>query len=260
MLRKWGVLYVLAFVLLLITGCGTGAGDDKTSEVAEIPREAKFGENDYEQVIVAINELGFKLMTEVEADQEGNTFISPMSLFMALSMVYNGADGETKEEIAKALQVEGIDVNELNKANASMMSMLDKETEEIQVDVANSIWLNEDFHFQDEFANHNKNYFNAEIEEIDIATSESAKRINDWVKKATSEKIVEIVDAPLDSNLVTILINAIYFKGDWTYQFDEKGTKNRTFQLESGGKKEVPLMLLNESLAYMENDNFHRFI
>ena len=113
---------------------------------------------------------------------------------MALSMVYNWADGVTKEEIAKALQVEGIDVNELNKANASMMSMLDKETGEIQVDIANSIWLNEDFHFQDDFAEHNKGYFKAEIAEIDITNSKYSKRINDWVKKATSEKIEEIVD------------------------------------------------------------------
>ncbi|MCZ2260314.1 serpin family protein [Sporosarcina sp. G11-34] len=256
MWKKRSVFYVLAFLLLFVTGCGAGAGSNETSEVAEILKDVKFGEKDYEQVVAAVNELGFKLVDGVEADQEGNTFISPMSLFMALSMVYNGADGVTKEEIAKALQVEGIDVNELNKANASMMSILDKETEEIQVDVANSIWLNEKYSFQDDFAEHNKGYFNAEIEEIDITSSESPKRINDWVKKATNDKIEEIVDSPLDSNLVAILINAIYFKGNWAYEFDEEETKTHPFKLEDGTTKDVPLMMLNEELAYMENEDF----
>ena len=57
-----------------------------------------------------------------EVDENGNTFISPTSLLMALSMVYNGADGSTKEEIAKALQVEGIEVEELNEVNASLIT------------------------------------------------------------------------------------------------------------------------------------------
>lgn len=242
----------IASILVFATACGTGTN----SGGPEIKNNIEFGKKDYEQIIAANNDLGFKLLAEVEADENNNTFFSPTSLYMALSMVYNGADGVTKEEIAKALQVEGIDVDELNKASASMMSILDKETDQIQLDVANSIWLNEKYHFQKEFAEHNKDYFNAEIEEIDITNSKSPKRINDWVKKATNEKIEEIVDSPLDSNLVTILINAIYFKGDWTYQFDGKGTENRTFQLEGGGTKEVPLMMLNESLAYMENEDF----
>ena len=171
--KKRVVQLLLVFTLLFVTACGTGDGKTKSSEVAEISNDVKFGEKDYEQVVSAVNQLGFKLVAEVGADENNNMFISPMSLFMALSMVYNGADGVTKEEIAKALQVGGIDVDELNKANASMMSMLDKETDEIQVDVANSIWLNESYHFQKEFAEHNKDYFNAEIEEIDITNSKS---------------------------------------------------------------------------------------
>ena len=68
---------------------------------------------------------------------------------MALSMVYNGADGVTKEEMAKVLQVEGIEANELNQANASLMNLFHRSSETIQLNIANSIWLNENYHFQD---------------------------------------------------------------------------------------------------------------
>ncbi len=265
-MRKLIVLPLLiGGILLAATACGTkdDMGDSemkKETEDKKVAKSIEFDKKDYEQIITANNELGFKLLGEVEADENNNTFISPTSLYMALSMVYNGADGVTKDEIAKALQIEGIDADELNKASASMMSVLDKKTDEIQLDVANSIWLNEKYHFQKEFAENNKGYFNAEIEEIDVASSESPKRINDWVKKATNEKIEEIVDSPLDSNLISVLINAIYFKGDWTYQFEEDETENRPFYTEDGGTKDVPLMLLNKELAYMENEDFQAVV
>ena len=80
-------------------------------------------EKDYEKITDSNNGLGFTGLSEAEPNKDGNIFISPTSLFMALSMVYNGADGVTKEEIAKVLQVEGIEAEKLNQANASLMNL-----------------------------------------------------------------------------------------------------------------------------------------
>jgi len=165
------------------------------------------------------------LLSNVEANADGNIFISPTSLFMALSMIYNGSDEVTKEEIAKVLHVEGMYASNLNKANASLMSKLQSDSKQIQLNIANSIWLNNNFHFQAEFAQNNKDYFNANIQEIDISASKSPKMINDWVKKSTNNKIDEIVDTPLNPDLVTILVNAIYFKGSWKDEFEKKLTE-----------------------------------
>lgn len=251
-LKKLIVPLILVSFFILVTGCGKG-NEPGSSEVAS---DVDFGKDDYKKIVSANNQLGLALLSEVEANENGNTFISPTSLFMALSMVYNGADGVTKEEIAKVLQAEGIDVNELNKANASLMSMLHSDSKEIQLNVVNSIWLNENYHFQTDFAQNNSDYFNAEIQEIDIYDNQSPKMINDWVKKSTNEKIEEIADTPLDPDLVVMLINAIYFKGDWTYEFDKKQTEKRNFHLEDGTTKDIPLMTLNKKLPYMENENF----
>lgn len=248
---------LLASVLLVATACGTEEKVGKEGKVGvEIPKETEFDEDAYEEIVAPNNELGFKLLAEVEADKHDNTFISPTSLFAALSMVYNGADGETKEEIANVLQVKGIDVSDLNQANAALQSMLGKDSDAVQLDIANSIWLNDNFHFQEEFADNNKGYFNAGIKEIDVLDKASAKKINDWVKSATNEKIEDIVEDPLSPNLVALLLNAIYFKGDWTHEFDKKLTENRPFHLKDGTTKEVPLMSMQRELAYMENDDF----
>ncbi|RKJ62144.1 serpin family protein, partial [Butyricicoccus sp. 1XD8-22] len=80
--------------------------------------------------------------------------------------------------------------------------------------------------------------------------------MNDWVKNATNGKINQIVEPPINPDLVTILINAIYFKGNWTHPFNKEQTEKSIFTLESGNTKEVSLMRLNEKLAYMENEMF----
>ena len=236
--------------MMMIAGCGK----DKDQSDLQISKNVEFGKTDYEKITDSNNQLGFTVLSEAEPDKDGNIFISPTSLFMALSMVYNGADGVTKDEMAKVLQVEGIEADELNRANASLMNLFHSSSEKIQLNIANSIWLNENYHFQTDFAQYNRDYFNAEIQEIDIFDSESPKMINQWVEEKTNGKIEEIVDSPLDPDLVTVLINAIYFKGDWKYEFDESQTEDRPFYLKDGSTKDVPLMSLEEKLAYMENE------
>src|SRR5699024_6469531 len=253
-MKKLAVLFSLGVFFAVAAGCGINTEGDPPSR--EVTDDVNFDIEDYKKIIPANNELGFNLLPEIEADYNGNTFISPASLFMAVSMIYNGADDVTKEEIAKTLNTEGMSVNELNKANASLLAALEKETDDTQLHIANAIWLNEDFHFKEEFAQHNKDYFHAETEEIDIRDDKSPAKINDWISETTNGKIEEIVDAPLNSDLVAILINAIYFKGDWKSEFDKNETEDQPFHLEDGTTKDIALMKLTEDLAYLENEEF----
>ena len=244
---------IITIYLILLTSCGTSG----TTELGSLKMAADitFDENSYQHITIPQNELGFKLLQHIEPDEDQNKFISPTSLFMALAMLYNGADGETKKEIAATLQTEGITVNDLNEANASLMSMLHKETDDITLRIANSIWLNENFHFQTDFAKHTTDYFNAEIEEIDVLDAQSPKLINDWVDEATNGKIEDIVDS-LNANTVALVINAIYLHAGWTIPFDEKRTEDKPFHLENGSTITTPLMTLKEKLPYLENEHF----
>ncbi|WP_428909886.1 serpin family protein [Niallia sp. Krafla_26] len=249
-MRKVIILFVA--ICLFLVGCGKDENQGNTA----ISEDVEYGKKDYEKIAEANNALGITWFAEAKPNKAGNIFISPTSLFMALSMVYNGADGTTKEEIEKVLHVEGMESSELNAANASLMNLLHNQSGQIQLNVANSIWLNERYHFQPDFATNNQDYYNAEMEEIDISDPESPKRINNWVKEKTNGKINDLVDSPLDPDLVTMLINAIYFKGDWKYEFDESLTEDRPFYLGDGTTRDTPLMTLNEKIAYMENEDF----
>ncbi|MGJ7910767.1 serpin family protein [Neobacillus sp. LXY-1] len=243
------ILVVSFFVM--VVGCGTN------QKTASGKSNVIFKKDDYKGIISANNQLGFDLLAKVKANKEGNVFISPTSLSMALSMVYNGADGITKEEMAQVLHKEGIEVNQLNKANASLMSVLQSRSKHNQLKIANSIWLNDQFHFQDDFAKNVRDYYHAKIQEMVVTSSKTPKLINDWVKKTTNEKIEKLVeDDDIDQDTVALLINATYFKGDWTHEFNKALTEKRTFYFEDGTTKDVPLMTLNEELPYMENEDF----
>ncbi|MDX1699071.1 MAG: serpin family protein [Melioribacteraceae bacterium] len=251
-MKKLIMSLIIGSLLILITACG----QDSSSGSLKVSKNVEFEENDFEKIISANNKLALDLLPNLKENENGNIFISPTSLFMALSMVYNGSDATTKEEIAKVLNSEGIDIEEMNEANASLLSKLHNESEEIELDLANSIWLNESFHFQEEFAQNNRDYFNAEITEINILDNKSVDLINKWVSDSTNNKIDEMVKAPLDPDLVALIINAVYFKGDWKYKFNENETVEKSFYLEDGTTKTIPLMSLNKELSYMENDHF----
>lgn len=242
----------IAFIIIIIFTLTSCSQSDKTGKIDD----TKFNEDDFKILVSPNNHLAFKLLEHIEPNDEDNIFVSPTSLFMALSMVYNAADGKTKEEIATALQLDTIEKSDLNRANASLISKLTKQSDQIELLLANSIWLNEEFNFQEQFQKDNEDYFNAEISEIDIADPNSVKLINNWVSDNTKEKINEIVSPPLKEDLVTLLINALYFKGDWMYEFDESLTENHSFTNSNGKSVDVPLMTLNEQLPYIENDVF----
>jgi serpin B len=88
----------------------------------------------------------------------------------------------------------------------------------------------------------NREYFDAEVTALDFASPSAAPTINAWVNDKTNGLITEIVDDPIAVNLVMFLINAIYFKGDWTFQFDKDLTDDAPFYLEDGGQVQVPMM------------------
>lgn len=251
-LKRLILLHILFSFLVIVSGCET----EKSSEDSGVNSNLNTDKNNYTKIVSPNNQLGFALLAEIEADDNGNTFISPTSLMMALSMVYNGADGVTKKEMAKVLRADGIDVGGLNKANASLISTLQRESKQIQLDIANSIWINNNYHFKEEFARNNQDYFHAKIQEIDIHDNKSSEMINDWVKEATKDKIDKIVDSPLNSDLVAILINAIYFNGNWKYELDKEQTEQRPFYLEDGTTKNISLMKLKKKIQYLENEDF----
>ncbi|MGH7450110.1 MAG: serpin family protein, partial [bacterium] len=178
------------------------------------------------------NKFGFKLFREiVRQEQNKNVFVSPLSVSMALGMTYNGANGSTEAAMRTTLEFGGMTLPEINSSYKSLIELLAQLDPKVKFQLANSIWYRQEYTFEPEFINLNQTYFNAAVRGLNFNDPGAAKTINGWIDQNTNGKIKQIVDDPIAPELVMFLINAIYFKGIWTYQFDPQQTKDDWFTL-----------------------------
>ena len=238
-LKKRLIWFIIATLSFLLTSC---SNDVESTEIGS-----------FSNITKANDAIGFSLLKQVEPDENGNIFISPTSALLVMLMVYNGTDGNTRTEIENALNVDGLTEKEVNEAARALMDMLHQKEEKIEVKIANSLWLNDAFSFNDDFSKTMNDYFAAEIDIIDVHDPSSAKRINDWVNNETNGLIDEIVESPLPEDLLAYIINALYFNGTWQYAFNKDQTFDELFFTENG-EIELPFMILHEELAYFETD------
>jgi serine protease inhibitor len=208
------------------------------------------------RLVSANTRFGIKLYSEVAKESAGkNVFISPASVGLALAMTYNGAAGETKQGMERALEIQGMNHQELNRAYAALRKALESPDPKVLLSIANSLWAKKGVTFNPDFIQRNRQYYGAEITDLDFGDPSAPATINSWVSDKTKGKITRIVDN-IDPQSVLFLINAIYFKGAWTREFDKKLTKDHPFTNGAGRQKQHPLMHQSGDYSYYEDKDF----
>ncbi|MFC1611918.1 serpin family protein [Myxococcota bacterium] len=242
----------LCATLLTFLACGqqkdVGSNDDR---IIRPPTDKELA------LAQSSNQFGFKLLDEVVSLSEGgNVFVSPLSVSMALGMTYNGAKGTTAEGMATALEYGDLTLEEVNHAYRDLINLLTTLDPKVTMEIANSIWYREGFNVLDAFIEVNQLYFDAVVSALDFASPEAAATINAWVDAQTHGKIDSIVEPPISAATVMFLINAVYFKGTWTYEFDEEHTRDDTFHVSGSEQKTVKMMSIEGDFAYLETEDF----
>ncbi len=209
--------------------------------ITSLPRALDAGESG---LIGADNRFAFKLFGEIarQASPDSNLFISPLSAAMALGMAYNGAAGTTEQEMQRALELAGVTLDDVNQSYRSLIALLRGLDPGVAFTLANSVWYRQGFAIAPDFLAATHTYFDARVAGLDFSSPSAAPTINAWVSEQTRGKIPAIVPDPVPDSVVAYLINAIYFKGDWTMQFDRARTKPGPFRLASGATASVPMM------------------
>jgi serine protease inhibitor len=174
---------------------------------------------------------------------------------MALGMTYNGADGGTREAMQTTLELSGLTIQEVNESYQSLIELLTGLDPKVIFQIANSIWYRPGESPEEEFIDLNKTYFNAEVSPLDFSAPNASETINGWVNENTNGRIKKIVEA-IDPLTVMFLINAIYFKGTWTYKFDKESTQDHLFTLPDGSQKACRMMEQEGEFQYFANSDF----
>lgn len=248
-MRKSGILILVIIAFAMLWQCSGRSTNNDTNmdDLTEIEKG----------LIASDNEFGVNLFQEINVIQgDQNIFISPLSVSMALGMTLNGAKGETRSQMENTLGYYGLSSEEINKAFKNLIMLLSGLDHNVLFEIANSIWTRKGFEVKEPFYDTNREYFDAEVAEVDFNLMATIDRINDWVDSKTHGKIKKIVDPPISPLTMMILVNAIYFKGDWTLQFDKDDTKDMPFYLMDGSDESCRMMYIKDDFKCYYDDDY----
>ena len=256
MRRSFAFLPVLLCALFLVGCNGTVAPDEPDQAVDRPERPVVTVTAQQRHLIEADNTFGLKLFQYLsQAEGEANVFISPLSVSMALGMTLNGAEAETRTAMQQTLEVAGLSLDEVNTAYRALIDLLTTLDTDVSLDIANSIWHRDTFPVEAEFLDRNTTFFDAAVRALDFNNAAAPDIINAWVDEKTQGKIDRIVDG-IDPTTMMFLINAVYFKGGWSYPFDETLTHDAAFNLADGSQKPVRMMTGGGRLPYTRHADF----
>ena len=228
-MKRKCLLYLVPIVIMAANGCRKQPGQMLSKDTLRIVRaNSVFAIDLYKSLY----------------SSEGNLFISPYSISLAMSMTYAGARGETEKQIVQTLHYP-LDQNDCHSSFASIQSVLDEIQirDNIKLNIANSLWAQQGYPFRKEYLSLAQQKYGASIMSVNFnsAPTEAINKINQWVKEKTDGKIQGIIaKLPQESRL--LLINAIYFKADWKNQFSPGNTMGEEFWFSRNNSVIVPTL------------------
>ncbi len=252
-------LFICLALMLPMVSCNVNSINQDKPEPFErhtLPRELSANEV---QVANGSGDFGFNLMHKLlEANPDQSHVVSPLSIAMAYGMAMNGAEGETYTQMQKVFGLGGMSRDQISQSARELMELLTQFDDKVRFNIANSIWYRDTFHVEDAFIETNRRYYDAEIRATDFDDPEAVEKINEWVDSKTGGLIEEIVQGPIDPMTVMYLINAIYFNGTWTVEFDPRKTEKKPFYLADGSRVETEMMRMDrkENILYARGKNY----
>jgi len=195
-----------------------------------------------EQVVNSANDFAFDIFSRInQVDRDANIFLSPFSISTALSMTANGAVGETLDGIKKTLRQDHLSIQEVNESYEKLSTFIADLDPKVNLKLANSTWYKQNLEVNHKFKKVLSSYYNAEVHAADFSNPGTKELINGWIEDKTNGKIPDMIDE-IPASIVMYLINAIYLKAIWQFQFDKSKTSKMEFDLGNGQKLPVDMM------------------
>jgi serine protease inhibitor len=244
----------LALLLVAAAACGTDPLDVGATPEPGLPGNAVPGGRDTtlpaavtaaeRQTVATSNEFGLSLFRRVSGRRAGqNVFISPYSAAVALGMTLNGASGTTAAAMASTLGFADRPLSEIDATYRALAQRLVEADTSVRFASANSIWYNRAIPFHQAFFDTTARYFGARVEGLDFGAEQaSLARINGWAREQTNGRIEKVLDQIRAGDQAMFLLNALYFKGDWTSPFPTASTRAADFTRADGTRQSVSMM------------------
>ncbi|NVO08980.1 MAG: serpin family protein [Bacteroidales bacterium] len=207
------------------------------------------------EIISKSNNFGIDLFKKTASVEEGNIMLSPLSASAALTMLLNGCSSSTYNQIQQMLGFEEMNTTDINETYKSLVDQLLNADPDVKLAIANAIWYRQGFDVKPPFLNTMQNDFSAHIEGLDFSQQSALTTMNKWASDNTFGKIPKVLDE-ISPDAVMFLMNALYFKGTWTYQFDKSKTYSENFYKEDNSTVSVSMMHAKFKANVYTNANY----
>jgi serpin B len=251
----------MACALLVATatlaGCDGGA-DKVAQSTTSLPAAVAKAKADNTEVspalIVTDNTFGLSVLQTLQAQNGSvNIAISPVSLALALQILYNGAAGSTQDTMTQTLQLGSLSAQQINDGNAALQAALIGADPQVELKIANSLWVHlNSTTVLPSFTAMDQNYYGALLGDLAGAPD----NVNAWVANETNGLISQVLKPGDYSSVTAIIANAVYFKGQWATSFDPNSTTTAPFTRSDATSTSVPMMHQTGTFAYLRGPDF----
>lgn len=251
--RIRGLALCLAFALTLTSLTGCAAASDENEEYRLTP-EADFSQSaeakdeafrltSAEAAPVGDFSLAFMREALEQAKREGaeNPVLSPISVYLALTLAAVGSDGKSREEFEQALR---LPADEWGSYGGQLMRFMNRSGDAIHLATGNSLWVDEGMVVAEEYIRCVSEEMYSEVFEVDLSTEQAQQAINRWVNRKTDGMIPEFLEKPYDDSVWLAILNAVYLEARWEDPFSEEETITKPFYTEGG--EEIAARFLSE--------------
>ncbi len=245
-MKKYILFSTVLFMFLVACKTQTDHTTQSSNNIQQMPRSLQN------------NMYAFDVFKALHQQNSGNIILSPFSISTALAMTYGGAKGETAEQMQNTLYFNENNETFHQEFSAWKEQIMASGNKNDQLQSANSLWAQKDFHFVDDFFQLIEQYYQSSLYKVDFKNGNREtirNQINDWVAERTNDLIDELITPGIlleDTRLV--LINAIYFLSQWKIAFDSSATREDKFFVENGNSVKVPFMYMRDVLNFYENE------
>lgn len=209
----------------------------------------------------ASNNFALNFYSQISENSSENIFFSPISIFTAFAVTYEGAQGDTASEIQ---QMFGFQTENQERRNNFQSILKEFEsagfmgmgTPEYELKMANALWVADHFEPKQDYIDTAKTYYGSKVDKVDFISNAGVETINNWIREQTQDRIDKLFeDDSTDELTAFVITNAIYFKGEWVHKFTPEFTRQADFHLNSQETVKVQMMDLDKPiLNYAEND------
>jgi serpin B len=242
-------LFIIAAMLIGFSACKKENNEGPKEPITiTLPEKAS-------EVILQNNNFGIELFRNTALAENKNLMLSPLSANVALTMLMNGCNAQTYEQIREMLGYGDLTLAEINATYNSLVEQLLAADPQVTLALANAVWYRNGFAVKPTYLEALGSSFDAEIGALDFNSPSALEAINGWASDNTNGKIPKVLNE-ISPDAVMFLMNALYFKGTWTYQFDKSQTADRAFYFDDGSSKQTSSMASKISVRLFSTNDY----